>query len=158
MQEPLVSEAVPQGADRLPTLTEVVEMGLDGVSAESSLPTPPAADAPTPVGDTQPAEAPADEAVATGSTVEPVMPVMPVMPLPVVAPSVDVQALVTQVLAELSPRVDMLFQSRLREAMAPALARAADLLIRDARDELSASMRELVQDAVTRALQRRLDQ
>lgn len=72
--------------------------------------------------------------------------------------SIDAHALVSQVLAELQPRIDMLFESRLREALAPALARVADGLIRETRDELSGALRDLVEDAVTRAQQRRAHQ
>lgn len=74
-------------------------------------------------------------------------------PLPVV----DAEALVGQVLSELMPRIDMLLESRLREALAPALARAADALIRDTRENLAVAMRDLVHEAVDRALQRRAD-
>ena len=59
------------------------------------------------------------------------------------------------VLFELEQRIDSLFESRLREALAPALARVADGLIREARQELSAALHGLVEDAVTRALERR---
>ena len=45
----------------------------------------------------------------------------------------------------------------LDEALAPALARAADGLIRDTRVNLSVAVRDLVQEAVDRALQRRAD-
>ena len=60
-----------------------------------------------------------------------------------------------EVLFELEQRINSLFESRLREALAPALARVADGLIREARQELSAALRDLVEDAVTRALERR---
>jgi hypothetical protein len=43
----------------------------------------------------------------------------------------------------------------LREALAPALARAADALITEARRELAQTLRELVDESVTRALERR---
>lgn len=144
-----MSEAAPQGVDRLPTLTEVVEMGQgDEAHVDDAAPTL----APAPL--LQEEQLPP---VAQGA-------VQVQVPAPhetgVLQPDVgaivlDQQALITQVLAEMNPRIDMLFQSRLREALAPALARAADVLIRDARDEMSASLRELVQDAVARALQRR---
>jgi len=98
----------PAGVARLPTLTEVVELGV--------------------------ADPPAASAEAT-------------------AP--DAGALVDAVLAELAPRIDMLLESRLRERLAPALARAADGLIRDARDGLTTTLRELVDEAVARALKRR---
>jgi alkylhydroperoxidase family enzyme len=57
------------------------------------------------------------------------------------------------VLRELQPRLDEMLETRLREALAPALARAADGLIRDARGELAPALRDLVQAAVARALQ-----
>lgn len=72
-------------------------------------------------------------------------------------PALDIDAVVGQVLAELTPRIDMLLESRLREALAPALARAADGLIRDTRANLSGVVRDLVQEAVDRALQRRAE-
>jgi len=77
-------------------------------------------------------------------------------PAPAV-PALDIDAVVGQVLAELTPRIDMLLESRLREALAPALARAADGLIRDTRATLSVAVRDLVQEAVDRALQRRAE-
>lgn len=69
----------------------------------------------------------------------------------------DADLVVAQVLSELAPRIDMMFEARLREALAPALAQAADALIRDTRGGLSATLRELVQEAVVRALQRRAE-
>lgn len=60
-----------------------------------------------------------------------------------------------EVLFEMEQRIDSHLESRLREALAPALARAADGMIREARQELAGALRELVEDAVTRALERR---
>lgn len=74
---------------------------------------------------------------------------------PVALPVAAADKLSAEVLFELEQRVDSLFESRLREALAPALARAADGLIREARQELSAALRDLIDDAVTRALERR---
>ena len=71
------------------------------------------------------------------------------------APVAAAYELSAEVLFELEQRINSLFESRLREALAPALARAADGLIREARQELSAALRDLVEDAVTRALERR---
>jgi hypothetical protein len=105
----------PALADRLPTLTEVVELGLR-----------PAA----PASDPGPAE------------------LEPPLPVPV---TMDSGTLVEQVMLELTPRIDQLLESRLRDALAPALARAADGLIRDARTELSQALRDLVAEAVARA-------
>lgn len=117
-------DSPPHSADRMPTLTEVLELdspsGAEGARVSAH-------DEGAPVlADTTPLE-----------------------------PMLDTQSLVSEVLAELQPRIDMLFDSRLREALAPALARAAEGLIREARSELGSALHELVDDAVKRALQRR---
>ena len=114
-------------ADRMPTLTEVLELEPRPGAEET-------------------AEAAQDEAV----------PLRPDTPAALAAePVFDTQALVSEVLVELQPRIDMLFESRLRDALAPALARVAEGLIREARSELGSALHELVADAVKRALQRR---
>jgi hypothetical protein len=101
-------------ADRLPTLTEVVELGQreGGAALEVE---PPAAPSP-----------------------------------------IDSDRLVARVCGELERHIDVLFEARLREALAPALARAADGLIHDARHDLALAVRQLVEDAVARALQSHL--
>ena len=71
---------------------------------------------------------------------------------PVLAAADELSA---EVLFELEQRIDSLFEPHLREALAPALARAADGLIREARLELLAALRDLMEDTVTRALARR---
>lgn len=219
---PHVIDDRPLSADRVPTLTEVVELDLPAKSPAANdrveAADPPGEGA---VADPTPALPPevvlADEiaAAATEVTADPVLPAMPddfvltgldadgavegpvpdadeapalsVVPaaVPAVAdlpavdaadtgrggegaampaerpaplPVVDADTVVGQVLSELMPRIDMLLESRLREALAPALARAADGLIRDTRVNLSVAVRELVQEAVDRALQRRADE
>ena len=76
-------------------------------------------------------------------------------PQQVALPVAAADELSADVLFELEQRINSHFESRLREALAPALARVADGLIREARQELSAALRDLVEDAVTRALERR---
>ena len=51
-------------------------------------------------------------------------------------------------LAALTRRLEVTLEARLRDALAPALARAADILIREARDELASALREEVARAV----------
>jgi hypothetical protein len=65
----------------------------------------------------------------------------------------DADQITRQVLASLEQRLDTLFEARLREALAPALARAADGLIRELRPELTQALHDLVHEAVARALQ-----
>ena len=119
----------PHSADRMPTLTEVLELE-------------------PPPGPEEAADVVHDEAAL-------LLDDAPAAPAPAPEPALDTQTIVGEVLAELQPRIDMLFESRLREALAPALARAAEGLIRDARSELGSALHELVDDAVKRALQRR---
>lgn len=141
----VIEDQPPHGADRVPTLTEVLEFGAPDEGAEAvaqaEWPGPPPIDAPL-VG---PPEAPAPVLITEEAPAgEPASP-----------PAIDTQALVDEVLAELQPRLDMRFEARLREALAPALARAAESLIREAREGLGGALQELVDDAVKRALQRR---
>lgn len=126
---PVNDDLPPHSADRMPTLTEVLEL--------------------------EPTSAPDEAADVLNDEPAPLPSEVPVAPAGVAEPTLDTQALVSEVLAELQPRIDMLFESRLREALAPALARAAEGLIREARGELGSALHELVHDAVQRALQRR---
>ena len=72
-------------------------------------------------------------------------------------PRVSEAELSRQVLADLQRQLDLMLEVRLREALAPALARAADALIRDARKELTAALRDAVARAVAQELARRRD-
>lgn len=151
----------PVAADRVPTLTEVVELlGLDpGDAAPASREgeaVPPADDTPpaeTPAATGSPAEVPASPAEALPPEPLPAADATPT-PAPAAAAPLDADALVARVMAELGPRIDLMLEARLREALAPALARAADLLIRETRGPLDETLKQLVHEAVTRALQR----
>ena len=142
---PIVNEDLPpHSVDRMPTLTEVLELAPHAEAAEAAE-------------SGQSAEASGfvhDEAAFPGAEMAG-GPALDPSAVAAAEPVLDTRALVNDVLAELQPRIDMLFESRLREALAPALARAAEGLIREARSELGSALHELVNDAVQRALQRR---
>ncbi len=112
---------------RVPTLTEVV-----------SLPEAPAAVAPT------------ASSAAFGRTEPP--------PLPAVEPatprSLDEDAIVQRVLADLQRQVELMLEVKLREALAPALTRATDALMREARNELASTLRDVVARAVSQEISR----
>jgi len=64
------------------------------------------------------------------------------------------EQLVQRVLLDLQRQVDLMLEYRLREALTPLLARAADSIIRDARGELASTLREVVARAVAQELAR----
>jgi hypothetical protein len=72
------------------------------------------------------------------------------------SPAGDVQ-LTQRVLADLQRQVELMLEVRLREALAPILARASDALVRDAKKELTAAMRDIVSRSIARELGRRED-
>lgn len=60
--------------------------------------------------------------------------------------------LTQRVLADVQRQVELMLEVRLREALAPVLARATDTLVRDARKELTAAMRDIVARAIAKEL------
>jgi hypothetical protein len=132
-----MADEVTVDVDRLPTLTEVLELGRE---TASGLPAPALASAcasVSMVGTASPT------GIAGADTDAP----------PAAAPDAAAHAdPVAQVLALLEPRIGTLLESRLREALAPALARAADGLIRDVQAELAPTLRSLVEEALAQAL------
>lgn len=117
--------------ERLPVLTEVVELPPDAVPAPHA----------------EPLVAPAAEPVAA---------LQPwVSPSRADAHAVDAEPIVQQVLAELQPRLDAWFEARVRDALAPALDRVLAGAAAEARAALGASLRALVTDAVAQALAER---
>ena len=126
----------------IPTLTEVVPW--PNVAPPAPVPAPVVVAAPMP----------AAEPVAAA-------------PAPVVRPSVtapahvppveaiDAARLEQRVFADIQKQVDLMLKVRLREALAPVLVRATDALVRDARKELTSTLRDIVAKAVARELEGR---
>jgi hypothetical protein len=117
----------PKAPDRVPTLTEVVAGAATAVATD--LPQRAVADAPQRVGDRAPAGAPLSP--------------------------IEEEQIVSQVLVELQRRIDQMLEYRLREALAPALARAADALIVEARNDLARTLRDVLARAVAQAVAQR---
>jgi len=135
---------------RLPTLTEVVMEGRppSGSAAVEDVPVLSAGadrmvervpeQAPEPVADRL-SGAPAEGADAI---------------LPPLDPA-DEARIIDAVIGGLQPRIDLMLEYRLREALAPVLARASDAIVRDARGELAQTLRDVVARAVAQELARR---
>lgn len=62
--------------------------------------------------------------------------------------------LVQGVLADLQRQIDLMLEVKLREALAPALTRVTDTLLREARTELASTLREIVARAVAQEIDR----
>ena len=72
-------------------------------------------------------------------------------------PTSSEQELVQRILANVQRQVDLMLEQRLREAMAPALARLTDALLRETRGELASTLRDIVARAVAQELSRHRD-
>lgn len=70
------------------------------------------------------------------------------------AAPIDEDQLVQRVLLEIQRHVDLMVEFRLREALAPVLARAAQSIVDEARTELSATLRDVVGRAVAQEVAR----
>jgi hypothetical protein len=75
-------------------------------------------------------------------------------PPPALAP-IDEKRLVDDIMAALQQRVDLSFEYRLREAVAPVLDKMAQTIIEDTRQALAATLRDVVARAVAQELARR---
>ncbi|CAN5809611.1 hypothetical protein BH11PSE8_BH11PSE8_33650 [soil metagenome] len=122
----------PMPPHRVPTLTEVV---VWPEQVAQPLPQEAADSVPEPLAE-RPAELP-EESVAA-----------PLTELP------TEDQLTQRVLADIQRQVDLMLDYRLRETLAPLLARATDGLVRDARQELASTLRDVVARAVAQELSR----
>ena len=59
-----------------------------------------------------------------------------------------------RVLADLQRQIDLMLDYRLREMLTPLLARAADSLVREARNEMASTLRDVVARAVAQEISR----
>jgi hypothetical protein len=125
------SRSVPP--QRVPTLTEVVDIP----AAEPSGDAPPIA-----AGDTVHASKAEADVAPAGATHA------------FALPEISEQQLTQRVLADLQRQIDLILEQRVREAMAPALARLTDALVRDAREQLAVVLRDVVARAVAQELSR----
>ena len=125
----MTTGVAPRNLHALPTLTEVIELPV--LQPEPAVPGT--------SGSKSESEEGASEHLATET-----------VPLP----EVDEAELVGQVLVDLLRHADLMLEYRLREAVEPALVRVADALVRDLRDELAATLRDIVARSVSQELAR----
>lgn len=117
----------PAPPGRVPTLTEVVRIPETGAAAATPAPTT--------------AFARAEPAPLQTPTRQP-------------AGSPDEEELTERVLADLQRQIDLMLEVKLREVLTPALTRATDALMREARNELASTLRDVVSRIVAQELAR----
>jgi hypothetical protein len=88
-----------------------------------------------------------------GASTQPAAPAAPAEPV-VAGVSIDEAQIVQRVHADLQRQIDGMLEYRLREAMAPVLARTTELLVRELRQELSKTMKDVVARAVAQEVAR----
>lgn len=94
------------------------------------------------------AAAPSPQMPASPSLVTP-----PALP-PRASSGVDEAAMAQRVLTEVQRQIDGMLEYRLREALTPILARTSEALVRELRQELSKTMRDVVSRAVAQEVAR----
>jgi hypothetical protein len=73
---------------------------------------------------------------------------------PVPSPAASEEELVQRVLADVQRQIDLMLEVKLREVLTPALTRATDALMREARTELASALRDIVSRAVIQEITR----
>ena len=70
------------------------------------------------------------------------------------APAASEDELVQRVLHDVQRQLDLMVETRMREALGPILARLTDALVRETRAELASTLRQVVSRAVAQELSR----
>lgn len=133
----MTTRFAPRNLQGLPTLTEVIEVAEPEGPVVSAAP---------------PFEGAPDDGSRSDAGAEPDGSAAPA-PL-LVEPAIDEERLVANVLVELQRHADLMLEYRLRQAIDPALSRLADGLVRELREELAATLRDVVKRAVSQELAR----
>jgi hypothetical protein len=145
---------------RVPTLTEVVEWPPSLLEGSAIPGSPDAEQLPVLSEAVQPQEF----APSTGEAeVEPVVESIEleaeaeaeasVPTMPALTEAIDEAALTRRIVGELQHRVDLALEDQLRAALAPMLDRLMHTLVREARDELAPTLRDVVAKAVSHELE-----
>ncbi|MBH1986527.1 MAG: hypothetical protein I8H76_04340 [Burkholderiales bacterium] len=125
---------------QVPTLTEVIDLSAPPVVSQAA---PAAAPAPAPV--TAPP-------VRTPPISLESLPVLAEAVSPAAVPGVSEAQLAHRVLVDVQKQVDGMLEFRLREALAPVLARHTEAIVRDLRDELGRTLKDVVARSVAQEL------
>lgn len=148
---------------QLPTLTEIIELIPPAPVHESGLPRAPQVApmagspeaGPIVTGGLASSHAPSGWTPMTTVVVPTLHEVaLPSMPLHIEEPPLSEAQLVQRVLGVVQRQIDGMIDFRLKEAMAPILARHTEALVRDLREELSRTMADVVARSVAQEMAR----
>jgi hypothetical protein len=150
-----------RGGRRVPTLTEVIS---PPTTVDLLLDVPGDATASAFIGIVEPEPDPAGPVPGAAEPTVPFsrtsIPSVSAL-LAAVEPSVEAQQaqqrLVADILLDVQAQVDASFEARLRDALVPLLARAAETMLLETREQFSALLREVVAQAVAEQLARHRD-
>ena len=128
---------------------------VQALAIPAPVPAPPAA-LPVVAAEVQPEITPPAPAAVSEPAVNPSLPALPIAPAlpPRATLGVDEAAMAQRVLNEVQRQIDGMLEYRLREALTPILARTSEALVRELRQELSKTMRDVVSRAVAQEVAR----
>ena len=89
---------------------------------------------------------------AVQASAKPLLPVASMTPVYPAAPDISETQLTQRVLSVVQKQVDSMIEFRLKEAMAPILARHTDALVRELREELARTMGDVVTRSVAQEM------
>ena len=138
--------------DRVPTLTEVVAWPAAAPQVDidvESLPAAPSTS--TSRGTSTTTSATRLDAALVGLPVPAPMNTPPAAPA---LPTITEAQMTQHILTDVQRQIDLMLEYRLREALAPVLARATDNLVRESRSELASTLRDVVARAVAQEMSR----
>lgn len=142
---------------QVPTLTEIIEVQGQVPAASPVVPGPVSAIRPPVPLDALPvlgevvSAPPEQQLLALSQQAQPQP--SPTNPVPQdVPPAVSEAQLAHRVLSDVQRQIDSMLEFRLKEAMAPLLARHTEAIARDLRDELNRTLRDVVARSVAQEL------
>lgn len=141
----------PRPPAHVPTLTEVIDLSVEGVGVGQTVSAPVVTSG---FPNARPTWAPISNLVV-GAAIDNPLAEPPMPPVPANAPAradITEAQIAQRVLNDVQKQIDGLLDFRLREALGPILARHSEALVRDLREELGRTMRDVVARSVAQEM------